>query len=833
MPRDGGATTRALAVPSTLLALLLRRTVFVWVARSGVSEVGAIRMLSAIDLRRRWLATIAITLLIGTVGAIVIATVAGARRSDTALRRFNDASGSANVEVEVGTPPPQQLRAFETAVGSPPVGLIHAYGMSPSDRPNVAMATSVDGTFGTAVDRPRVIAGRLADPRAADEATISESLAQQTGIKLGSVLTTVSLTPEQVASGDFVPKGLRPSFRVVGIVRRPGDLSDLAASGGIITLTPAFDRAYQGKIALFTLDLRFRVQGGAVAIAHVKDVARRMFGSSRYFRVDNPGSENTGAQNAIDVLTTALWIFAVVAASAALFTVGMVVFRELARWRAQQPALRWIGMTRLERVAATVPRSLVMATGGAAIAVIGAIILSPLFPFGIARRADPDPGVHAYLFALGVGAAGILIFVLAVAAAAAIRVTGVGIDRASGSQSIADAFGLSRLRPTVSNGVRMALDPGRDERAVPLRSAFVGAAVGVLGVTAVLVFAASLGNLAHTPRLYGWTWDVKARDPSTPAHCDRKSLDLGRQPGVADIAAICYLGFEIEGRDTVVWGFTQVRGSIEPTIVAGREPSGDDEIALGLDTTNALHKHLGDTVRIGSGKAARAFRIVGRAVFPPMTYGDVQHLADGAAVTGAGFARIVPTDNDATTRYVVARVAPRDRMNVVRSVRALLIRQGNDPEMAADGVSGPTRPPEIDRIRHVAWFLPALAVLMCLLALIAVAHALIVTARRRRRELAVLKAIGFTPGQVRTTLAWEGPTLAIVAVVFGIPVGVIVGRLAWSLAAHNLGVATTAAFPAWALPAVAAATLLLVNAVASLPARAAARTRTSVALAVE
>jgi FtsX-like permease family len=379
----------------------------------------------------------------------------------------------------------------------------------------------------------------------------------------------------------------------------------------------------------------------------------------------------------------------------------------------------------------------------------------------------------------------------------------------------------------------MALDPGRDERAVPLRSAFVGAVLGVLGVTAVLVFAASLSNLSDTPRLYGWTWDVKARDPATPAHCDSKTFDLERQPGVSDVGAICYHGFEVEGRDTVVWGFTQVRGSIEPAIVAGRAPIGGDEIALGLDTMNAVHKQIGGTVRVGRGKAAHEFRIVGRAVFPPMTYGDVQHLADGATVTGAGFARVLTADDDETSRFVVARVAPGDRTNVVRSVRARLIRQGGDPSLATEAVGGPTRPPEIDRIRNVAWFLPTLAVLICVLALIAVAHALITTARRRRHELAVLKAIGFTRGQVRATLAWEASTLAIVGIVFGVPAGVVVGRLAWSLVTHNLGVATTAALPALALVLVVPATLLLVNAVAYFPARTAARTRTSATLAAE
>jgi ABC-type antimicrobial peptide transport system permease subunit len=766
---------------------------------------------------------------------VVIAAVAGARRSDTALRRFNDESHSANVEVEVGTPTAQQLRAFEAAVGSARVGLIHAYGMSPSDRPSVAMATSVDNSFGTAVDRPRVIAGRLADPDAVHEATISESLAQQTGIKVGSVFSTVSLTPEQVARADFTPKGPEPRFRVVGIVRRPSDLSDLAASGGIITLTPAFDRAYNGKIALFTLDVRLRVPGGAAGVAHATDLARQMFGSSDSFRIDNPSSENSGAQSAIDVVSAALWIFAVVAASAGLFAIGVVVFREVAQGRAQQPILRSLGLTRSDRVAAAMPRALLMAVAGAWVAVVGAIALSPLLPFGIARRADPDPGLHADWFALALGAGAILIFVLGVTVVAGVRATRVDADRARahGARSIAETFKVSRLRPTISNGVRMALDPGRDERAVPLRSAFVGAVLGVLGVTALLVFAASLSNLSDTPRLYGWTWDVKARDPATPAHCGSKTFAVERQPGVSDVGAICYHGFEVEGRDTVVWGFTQVRGSIEPAIVAGRAPIGGDEIALGLDTTNAVHKQIGDTVRVGRGKAAHEFRIVGRAVFPPMTYGDVQHLADGATVTGAGFARVLTADDDETTRYVVARVAPGDRTNVVRSVRARLIRQGGDPSLATEAVGGPTRPPEIDRIRNVAWFLPTLAVLICVLALIAVAHALITTARRRRHELAVLKAIGFTRGQVRATLAWEASTLAIVGIVFGVPAGVVVGRLAWSLVADNLGVATTVALPALALVLVIPATLLLVNAVAYFPARTAARTRTSATLAAE
>src|SRR5262249_46338211 len=151
----------------------------------------------------------------------------------------------------------------------------------------------------------------------------------------------------------------------------------------------------------------------------------------------------------------------------------------------------------------------------------------------------------------------------------------------------------------------------------------------------------SLTNLAGTPRLFGWTWDVKFREPE-PTRCARDAFTVDQQAGVSDIAGLCYTDLDIDGRNTVVWGFTPIRGSIEPTIVAGRAPSADNESSLGRHTMNALHKRLGDAVRVGDGRTARDYVIVGQAVFPSITYGDVQHLADGATVTGGGFTRVAP-----------------------------------------------------------------------------------------------------------------------------------------------------------------------------------------------
>ncbi len=42
-------------------------------------------MLARLELRRRWRSTVALALLVGAIGAIVLATAAGARRSDSSL----------------------------------------------------------------------------------------------------------------------------------------------------------------------------------------------------------------------------------------------------------------------------------------------------------------------------------------------------------------------------------------------------------------------------------------------------------------------------------------------------------------------------------------------------------------------------------------------------------------------------------------------------------------------------------------------------------------------------------------------------------------------------
>ena len=68
--------------------------------------MGAVRLLARSELRRRWRSVVVLTLLVGFVGAVVLALLAGARRTDTSLQRFEHASRVGTVEINAGEASP-------------------------------------------------------------------------------------------------------------------------------------------------------------------------------------------------------------------------------------------------------------------------------------------------------------------------------------------------------------------------------------------------------------------------------------------------------------------------------------------------------------------------------------------------------------------------------------------------------------------------------------------------------------------------------------------------------------------------------------------------------
>src|SRR6185295_3524175 len=152
------------------------------------------------------------------------------------------------------------------------------------------------------------------------------------------------------------------------------------------------------------------------------------------------------------------------------------------------------------------------------------------------------------------------------------------------------------------------------------------------------------------------------------------------------------------------------------------------------------------------------------------------------------------------------------------------------PDLFAQAAVLPTAVADLERIESLPL---ALGAFFALLACATVAHALVTTVRRRRQDLAVLRAVGFTRRQTRGAIAWQSTLLAVGGIVIGVPLGIAVGRAAWRWLADDFPIVYVPPAALLAVFAVAAIAIVLANVLAAGPAHAATRIKPAEALRVE
>ena len=158
-----------------------------------------------------------------------------------------------------------------------------------------------------------------------------------------------------------------------------------------------------------------------------------------------------------------------------------------------------------------------------------------------------------------------------------------------------------------------------------------------------------------------------------------------------------------------------------------------------------------------------------------------------------------------------------------------------DPNAAGNSVSvlGVQRPAQIVNYRSIGATPLVLAAGLAAGAVIALGLTLAASVRRRRRDLALLKALGFTPRQLAAAIAWQATVAAVIGIVVGIPLGIVVGRELWTLFAHNINAVPDPTVPVLSVFLVGVGALVFANLVAALPGRSAARTPTGLVLRAE
>jgi ABC-type antimicrobial peptide transport system permease subunit len=809
--------------------------------------MGSVRLALRAGLRRQWRQLAALALMLGLIGGLVLTAAAGARRTQTAYPRLLRWAGASQVRLIYGGSGRfyQSLRRLPQVASISEAGYYNTLLPARDGAPltQIAAYASQDGSFGLSADRVKVLSGRIfgeSDPRAA---MIDPQLAALAHLRPGSTLRLLVVPSD--SNGIQQPDRAVPmAFRVSAIVLFDTQVVPATQANAEPTalLSPPFTRTRIASSASLGSQIAVRLRPGASTAGFVHaatELARGIpaIGKIGGVAVVDLADQVTAAQRAVSAEAIALAAFAALAGLIALAVIGQLLSRQLVLDSADFPILRALGMTRGRLATLSLIRIAAVTAAGGALATAVAVAASPLMPIGPARLAEPSPGTEVNLAILGAGLAAIAVLPVLLVAPAAWLAVGrpagpLGMAAPSGPARGSRLGRLMDLAGSVTGGVgvRMAFEPGRGRTAVPVRSALLGTAVSIAAVVAAMVFGASLIHLIGTPRLYGQEWQQKLdlNFGSVPGTVGARLMSA--QPGLAGYAAGNYGRLNVSGVVVPGIGIDQVRGGSFLTLLSGRPPLRPGEIAVGAQTLGDIRGHLGERLPVLVNGSRLPMRIVGVVVLPAFGQGTIvaTDLGSGAVVPASVLS--VPDQQTHCSgqhtcyNFFLARYRPGTSMQAAaRRLSDAATALGCPPRACT--VTSDQRPADIRNYGSVRDTPLVLGIVLALLAAGTLAHVLLTSLRRRRRDLAVLKIIGLRRPQLLRVVYWQATAIAGAALLAGLPLGVLAGRWAWDLFAGSASVAPVAEVP---LPLVLMAipvTLLLANLLAAGPGWAAARIR--------
>jgi ABC-type lipoprotein release transport system permease subunit len=799
--------------------------------------VAAVWARARAELRSGWRRGIGLALLIGLIAGAALAAAAGARRTDSALDRFNRHYLAADVLWLDDGSLPSGVNMDEVA--RHPLVAAAARARYTYAITNEGLVAPDDDNLGRRIARSKLLSGRLARPDRADEVTVAFDAAKRQHLRVGSAFPIVA--PSYPAATQLIAEHPEADLKlhVVGIVAVPGALPPSQPGAVTIYGTPALYRfmaANEGVEAVQSHrdvevspdSVLLRLKHGQRDVTALRQVFPQVAG--QHHQLQNPQLLDGGARRSIHLQAQALWLLAALLTLAAVLVFAQTLSRFMALEASDGPRLKALGMTADQVWAIGMIRAVAIALAAAVIAVVVAVVLSPLTPIRLARTIEPRPGVYVDVAALGVGFLAIAVIVPLLSAWPAwraSRATDTEDDIPERASVLAGAVARAGMPPAIVAGTRMALESGRGRTSVPVRSTVLGAALALAALVAALTFGTSLAHLVGTPRLYGAVWDVRLTNyggNGGPADDLAQFLDdASRQRGVAAIADGSVPGAtEVGGRDT---GLIVVQGSLQPPLLSGRHPSSPDEAALGAKTMQRLGAHVGSTVDIrGFAQQRVRYRIVGKVVVPA----DADsRLGEGVMLSGPGLARAAEGSPfvKAQADSLFVRFAPGANRN---SVVDSLSRLGG----GLDDLQ-PPKPNDVVNFGGIQALPFVLAGILGVLGVATMTHLLASAVRRRRRDLAILKTLGFSRGQITAAVLWQSALLAAVALVIGVPLGVGVGRWLWTFFATQLGVVVEPRIPVPAVLLVIPAAIVLAGLVAAVPARVASLVKPALVLRTE
>jgi hypothetical protein len=818
---------------------------------------------------RRWGAYLSLVLLIGLIGGLAMGALAAARATESSFPTFLASTNPSNLSLgtAVWNPALGYTTGYDGALVAkisrlPDVRHVASYaGMytvplagdgqptKAAENANMDVDGSVGGLFFTQ-DRVTVVQGRMADPNRPDEIMMTVGAARTLGLHVGQTVPWGTYDNSQLSSAASVAPSepaIHQNLTLVGTVVLNDTVvqDDIDANGpATVILTPVLTRQLLNCCSDFTLTY-LQLDHGSRDVSAVEAEVERVIPAVLPYDFYDTSIDVTKAQNAIKPEAIALGVFGLIAALAALLIAGQVIGRQLSFWAQEERTLRALGADPAMTAGDGLLGIMSAIVLGALLAGLVAAALSPLAPLGPVRPFDPDRGINLDWTVLGLG---MLLLVVVLGFVAVVLVVQRAPHRAAGWGSrprapsrAAGAAASAGLPVSAVTGIRFALEPGAEADSVPVRSAILGATLTVVVVIATVVFGASLNSLVSHPRLYGWNWNYAVLAGGgvgdVPAAASAALLD--HDASVAAWSGYYFGNLQIDG-ETVPVIAGSPGASVAPPILTGHGFSASGQIVLAPGTLAAIHKEVGDTVTVRYGTTApHRLTIVGTATMPAIGVGGVTghaSLGTGAVVDYQLLPASVrnqfglsPTGPNA----IFVRLKP--GVNAAAALRGLNHIAGklSLPTNYSSVVLPAQRPAEIVNYRSMGSTPLLLGLALTVGAVTAMGLTLVASVRRRRRSMAMLRALGFTGRQLASSVAWQSSVAVVIGLVVGVPLGIVFGRFLWDVFADNIYVVPSPTVPAIPIVGVAVGALVLGNLVAAIPGRIAARTPSALLLRTE
>ncbi len=792
-----------------------------------------------IELRRRWRSLVVLALLVAVASCTVLAATAGARREQSVLPRL-----LANTLPQDGIVVPNDpefdwapIRALPSveAVGEIALNGPGIEGI-PFEETREGMPAVADAELMYTIERPIVFEGRLADPKRVDEVVITPGFEKNYGYGVGEKLTLRVYKPATIDEAydgpdPPPPDGPYQEVLIVGKVRSSWFSDEPGTFGSVVTTGAFFDRYRPnliGAVPSVPINAIVRLKDGA---AGVPDFRRQLTEAVGYpIDVWNTAEDNARTQDTLTFLAMSLLAFGIAALLAAMFLVGQALARYTAGSVADLLLLRPLGLTPRQVIMSAAAPPTIAGLAGALLGVGGALVVSIWMPFGDAALLEPAPGLSADWLVLGVGG---LLAVLAVAAAAAgsawVALLASYSTRPARRSMLAAAATRLGLPVQVVIGTRFALEPGRDRGTVPVRPAILGAVTGVLGVLAAFTFSAGVADASSGLERFGQTHELQAEVGWGE---DKPHPDLAKwiaewraDPDVVSVTDAPSSVAETGDTTLTVFSYGVQQGSPLPTVMdEGRMPRTASEISIGPTTAKELHASVGSTLQLKGldGKHA-SVTVTGIGFLPESPHSD---YSEGSWMTAEGYGALFAEH----AKFHAVLFDVRAGADVETVVGRL---SGPLPKLLKGAIYPPQPPLQAALLLGIQLLPVFLGAFLGVLALGAVGHAIATAVRRRRHEVAVLRALGMTRWQARWIVITQATVLAAIGLVFGIPLGIAIGRILWRVVADITPLEYVAPVAALALLLIVPAALIVANLLALWPGRMAAGMRVGQVLRAE